>query len=101
MNYVTYIASHRWRTNPARVAELKAAGGRCRICFDQSSLEAHHATYERLGCETVGDVLAVCRPCHVEITAFLRSRRYSGKKPVRMDVPHLRDTRRPLFDPTR
>jgi hypothetical protein len=101
MNYVSYMASHRWRTHPVRLAELQSAAGRCRVCFEQSPLEAHHATYTRLGCEAVGDLLAVCRPCHVEITTFLRRRRYQSKKPVRTDVPHSRDTRRPLFDPTR
>ncbi len=64
-------------------------------------IEVHHATYERLGREAVGDLLALCRRCHREVTCFLRRRRYGRRSPRRADVPRLRDTRRPLFDPTR
>lgn len=73
-----------------RLAELDGAKGRCRICFGTASdgwpLEVHHATYERLGCEAVGDLLAICGDCHREVTSFLRGRRYARHTPLRADV---------------
>jgi hypothetical protein len=105
MNYRDYIASNKWRNSPARLHELDAAGNRCRICFERatarSPLEVHHATYDRLGCEAIGDLLTLCHLCHREVTTFLRRRRYHGRAARRADVPRLRDTRRALIDPTR
>lgn len=103
--YASFIASTAWRKSPARLSELKAAGNRCRICFKEaepgSPIEVHHATYERLGCEAVGDLLAVCGRCHRVVTTALRRRKYRRRSPRRADVTNLRDIRRPLFDPTR
>lgn len=105
MQYRNYIASNRWRTNPARLAELDSANGRCRICFEKATtdapLEVHHATYVRLGHEALGDLLAVCHDCHRKVTSFLRRRRYGRRTPRRADVPQLRDARHLLVDPTR
>jgi hypothetical protein len=105
MDYRTYIASTLWRNNPARLAELADAGGRCRTCFADATagarLEVHHATYERRGCEVAGDLLAICSDCHLEVTSFLARRRYEGRTPRRADVVNIHDLRRPLFDPTR
>ncbi|MHC2624001.1 hypothetical protein ACVIW2_006033 [Bradyrhizobium huanghuaihaiense] len=104
MNYWHYIASEKWRTSPVRLAELQEAEHRCRICFspgtEASPIEAHHATYIHLGCEQRGELLAICRDCHEEVTSFLRRRRYRGRRPRRADVPSLRDPRISLIDPT-
>lgn len=91
--YQTYIASAAWRHNPVRIAEFGAAGHRCRICNAEAGLEAHHRTYERLGREEPGDLLAVCRDCHRVITDHLRRRRYARRRPAPADV------RRPLVGP--
>jgi hypothetical protein len=104
MNYVSYIASSRWRNNPARVREMAAAGGRCRLCSESaavSPLEAHHRDYANLGDERDGDLVALCGPCHREVTSFLRRRRYAALRPLSADVPQMRDLRRTLVDPTR
>lgn len=105
MNYWHHIASEKWRKSPARLTELAEAGNRCRICFrfgtTASPLEAHHATYARLGKEALGDLLAVCHDCHVDVTSSLGRRRYRRRRPRRADVPSLRDPRISLIDPTR
>jgi hypothetical protein len=105
LQYRHYIASHEWRSNPARLTELTAADGHCRLCFTCTSagarLEVHHATYVRLGCEDHGDLIALCSECHREVESFLRRRRYANRGVVRNDVLQLRDVRRPLVDPTR
>jgi hypothetical protein len=64
MNYYDYIASRSWRQNSARLAELEAAGFRCRVCNDDGSLsaiEVHHRTYDNLGHEQPSDLTALCR----------------------------------------
>ena len=105
MRYRSYIASHAWRSNPARVAEIAACGGRCRLCFEPANgnfrLEVHHGTYARLGHEADGDLIALCSQCHRDVETFLRRRRYAVRQPVRSDVVPLRDVRRRLVDPTR
>jgi hypothetical protein len=103
--YRHYIASEKWRNSPARLTELAEASNRCRVCFAKgtkaSPLEAHHATYERLGKEAIGDLLAVCHDCHVKITSVERGRRYQQRTPRRADVQWLRDMRNSFIDPTR
>jgi hypothetical protein len=105
LHYRHYIASHAWRSNPVRLAELASSGGHCRLCFacasDGSRLEVHHGTYRRLGHEAHGDLIALCRTCHREVETFLRRRRYAARIPVRADVLPSRDLRRRLVDPTR
>ncbi|WP_213740421.1 hypothetical protein [Bradyrhizobium sp. dw_411] len=104
-NYRHYIASDKWRNSPARLAELAASKDRCRLCFEKGTaaapLEAHHATYERIGDEAIGDLTALCHRCHVEVTSMLRRRRYQRRRPRRADVLRLRDTRHSFIDPTR
>lgn len=100
-----YIASEKWRNSPARLTELAAAVNRCRICFRkgtaESPLEVHHATYERIGNEALGDLVALCHDCHDDVTSIQRARRYRRRRPRRADVQSHRDTRHSFFDPTR
>jgi hypothetical protein len=65
VTYLEYIGSAKWRSSLARLGELDAAGYRCRTCFEpgtaEAPLEVHHRTYERFGCELIGDLTALCR----------------------------------------
>lgn len=102
MNYHDYIASHRWRTNEARLRELAMAGGKCRLCSSEAPpLEAHHRDYVNLGDEQDGDLVALCGECHREVTSFMRRRRYAACLPMSADAPRMHDVRAVLFDPTR
>jgi hypothetical protein len=101
MNYESYIASHRWRTNAARVRELALAQGKCRLCSGEQPLEVHHRDYDNLGDERDGDLVALCGDCHHEVTCFLRRRKYETRKPLSADVRSMRDARMILRDPTR
>jgi len=104
MNYQVYITSSRWRNSPARIGELRAAGHRCRVCYrpdTEVELQVHHRTYERLGCELPGDLLCMCTDCHVEITSFLRRRRYCRYTPRTFDVIPAIESVSALHDPTR
>jgi 5-methylcytosine-specific restriction endonuclease McrA len=103
MKYHEYIASRAWRENPARLAELKASGFRCRLCNDDgsdSAIEVHHRTYEDLGNEQPGDLTTLCRRCHRTVTDHLRGLRYSSHVPAFANVRAALETPSPLFDPT-
>lgn len=94
-SYEAYIRSDAWRRSPARLAELRASGGRCRLCSrgaPETTVEVHHNTYERLGRERASDLCTLCRVCHRAVTAELRSRRYAA-----VELPELRDTPRMLI----
>lgn len=104
MDYYSYITGLRWRDNPARLAELKAAGFRCRLCDaanDMAQLEVHHRTYERFCHERVEDLTTLCRECHYVVTDMLRRRRYAARHPKTADVIPAIENASPLFDPSR
>jgi 5-methylcytosine-specific restriction endonuclease McrA len=99
--YQAYINSKAWKTNPARLNELKAAGHRCRICNrseEECRLEVHHRTYENFGRERDGDLTTLCEECHRCVTSELRGRRYAKRSPAFADIPST-DPRLAPFDP--
>jgi 5-methylcytosine-specific restriction endonuclease McrA len=103
MNYYTYIKSSQWRECPARLAELEAAGFRCRVCNDDgagSALEVHHRTYTNLFNEQLGDLTALCRTCHRVVTDHLRRVRFGQRQPAHANIRTALDNPTPLFDPT-
>ncbi len=89
--YESYIRSDRWRIAPARLAELLASGGRCRICNAGSTaatLTVHHRCYDNLGCELVDDLTTVCVECHDGVTDMLRRRSNATRAlPAPLDLP--------------
>jgi len=62
MPYSQYVKTAYWHDLRRRV--LARAGFRCQVCNGKSNLEAHHRTYERLGCEHLGDLVCLCGECH-------------------------------------
>lgn len=103
--YRAYIASAAWRRNPARLAELAAAGHRCRLCnaaaADGTEIQVHHRTYERLFRERADDLTALCAECHRGVTSMERARRYAGRPVEARDTVRVISMAAPLFDPTR
>jgi hypothetical protein len=60
--YTTYLQTDAWRARRERT--LLLAGYTCQHCGRAKATDAHHLTYDRLGCERDGDLLALCEPCH-------------------------------------
>lgn len=80
-SYGRYISSAAWQTSAARLAELSAAGHRCRLCFasgQEARLEVHHRTYRNFGCERAEDLTTLCHRCHLAVTCILRARKYAN-----------------------
>lgn len=67
INYTAYLNSKQWKARATKVKQQ--AGWRCQTCDRQLPLEAHHRTYDRLGAERAGDLIALCRRCHALIEA--------------------------------
>jgi replicative DNA helicase len=64
-SYGEYIVTNAWKEKAEAAKE--AAGQRCQVCNtprNQTILDTHHRTYERLGCEQPGDLIVLCRRCH-------------------------------------
>jgi hypothetical protein len=61
--YRKYLESEAWKK--LRVQAIRRAGGRCQLCnVEARSLQVHHRTYERIGCELLDDLTVLCAPCH-------------------------------------
>jgi hypothetical protein len=60
--YRRYLQSERWAARRGRI--LLRAGDRCERCGGGAPAEVHHLTYDRLGAERDGDLIALCAPCH-------------------------------------
>jgi hypothetical protein len=60
--YTTYLQTDAWRARRERT--LLLAGYTCQRCGRAKATDAHHLTYDRLGRERDGDLLALCEPCH-------------------------------------
>lgn len=64
MNYTAYINSSAWERKKAAFRETDEYTGRCYCCKSFENIHIHHITYERLGDESMDDLVAVCRKCH-------------------------------------
>lgn len=62
MTYEDYLTSDEWHQR-AREAKQRA-GWRCAVCNSRKPVEAHHRTYQRLGCERNSDIVVLCSRCH-------------------------------------
>jgi hypothetical protein len=61
--YDFYLKTDHWLALRARL--VKAAGHRCRLCnAGNVTLNVHHRTYERRGCEIDDDLTVLCATCH-------------------------------------
>lgn len=61
--YQATMRSASWRRTRAQA--IRRAGRRCAWCRSRGPLEGHHLTYARLGREMPGDVVALCKACHL------------------------------------
>lgn len=76
MDYMDYLASDEWYQRAKEAKER--AHWRCAVCFSRGPIEAHHRTYERLGCERNSDILVLCRRCHRLFHGVLEDTRQSS-----------------------
>lgn len=62
--YLNYLSSDAWRKKRAEVR--KRAGDVCEECNYNDGLDVHHLTYQRLFAESLGDLVLLCRACHMK-----------------------------------
>ena len=67
--YKRYLRTQNWQK--LRFEVLKRSGGKCERCGYQpwkpNGLQIHHLTYDRVGHESLEDLIAICPRCHMEI----------------------------------
>lgn len=63
MPYSEYLQTPEWAKK--RIKALRFAQFRCQLCNSKENLNVHHRTYERIGCELLGDLITLCQECHV------------------------------------
>lgn len=61
-DYRAYLATPEWWAR--RDERVRAAGGRCQVCYSDRRLNCHHRTYERIGRELPEDLIVLCEACH-------------------------------------
>lgn len=71
--YNSYLQSPEWQQK--RRAVLDRAKGRCEACGIRSATQVHHTTYAHVGNEPLFELRAICKECHICITASDRTRR--------------------------
>ena len=64
MPYKEYLQTEHWKQ--IRQRALDHAGHSCQLCNVGHSLQVHHRTYERRGCEEPTDVTVLCAYCHAK-----------------------------------
>lgn len=69
--YTWYLKSPRWAAK--REAYFNLYGKYCRACrTTYGPIQLHHLTYERLGRESMRDLVALCSKCHREVESLYR-----------------------------
>lgn len=66
--YQDYLASEGWRVRKANYFSKHPRV--CRICKGKDRIHLHHQTYERVGCERDGDLVALCEFHHDLVHAY-------------------------------
>jgi len=92
--YHKYLASEEWQQIRTKV--LLRSSGACEACGVKPAKEVHHRTYERVGCESLLDLVAVCEDCHHKIHFGIQSSAFSSLD-VRMKSKAWESTRQLLF----
>lgn len=80
--YRRYLKSKSWQELRQQV--LNRAGGRCENCGYQpwkpGTLQVHHRTYERVGHESMDDLIVLCPKCHMRLHGIHRQRKNRDKE---------------------
>lgn len=67
--YKRYLRTQNWQK--LRFEVLKRSGGKCEWCgyqpYKRGGLQIHHLSYDRVGHESLEDLIAICPRCHMEI----------------------------------
>ena len=92
--YYKYLHTEAWRNKKKQVIErsrkkipeyliCSAKFGVCEKCgfiaYRPYQLELHHLTYERLGNESLEDLILLCRRCHQQEHELLRMIKEAGE----------------------
>lgn len=89
VQYDEYIQSEFWAIKVK--AAKRSANYRCQICNrseEETILDGHHRTYERLGKELPQDITILCRDCHELYTRHSRLAKFGHASIVKQKSPY-------------
>jgi hypothetical protein len=78
--FSAYLASGEWRERSR--ATIVAAGGICAYCSQRPAVQAHHISYDRVGCECPEDLRAICLLCHRKEHPLLNLKAFDATGPA-------------------
>ena len=64
--YQEYLLTTHWKDFKTKKYKSKVKY-RCVCCETHKGLQLHHNTYEKIGCERLGDVVWLCTSCHATV----------------------------------
>jgi hypothetical protein len=65
--YAAYLKSDTWRETRARFFNSLKKQAVCYCCNASGALQLHHRNCRSLGCERLGDLVALCDACHSRV----------------------------------
>ena len=71
-SYQGYLASPHWQAIKSAYRKNRKLPQYCIGCRNEH-FELHHRSYARLGHETIGDLIALCRECHSKVHEYMTS----------------------------
>jgi len=83
-SYAAYLKTRHWHR--LRLKYFESFGCKCYHCDTRKPpIQLHHLTYVRLGNEDLGDLISLCRKCHMREEDKLKLERATGgKHPARL-----------------
>jgi len=63
VSYSGYLQTDHWKR--VRLGAMKRAWFQCEKCGSEQEIQVHHLTYDRLWHERPGDLIVLCRECHL------------------------------------
>lgn len=71
--YNAYLLTDKWKMKRLKV--LERDNYLCQACLETQATQAHHLTYKHVFNEPLFDLIAICQPCHDQLTELDRSQR--------------------------
>lgn len=76
--YKTYLLTPHWLSLRDKIKHK--ANHKCEACSSNQSLQVHHLTYERLGQESIDDLMCLCEAYHNLVHSLI------GKESTRKEI---------------
>lgn len=77
--YQQYLNSAHWKAKKEAFRTATNSKLQCYICGNTNHINVHHRSYKNIGNEANGDLVELCRDCHLELHLLVKSTRKIDK----------------------